>query len=201
MPAYSTPVGFQPVKLLGDRPYTNAQSEFPIATGYATALRPGDLVRLNAAGFLAKETGTATPLLNGGGILGVFLGCSYTDAVLGKTYRTNWTASTAAADAVGYVCSDPDAIFRAVYVSGTTVVTGLTVANALGKNVAMVQNTTSTGTSDVAISGVAATATLPFRIVGVDPDSLNAAGTLYTAMFVTYNAGMHSYRVAASATV
>lgn len=201
MPAYTAPFGFQPVQLVGGRHFANAQQEYPIQTGYSVALRIGDTVRLNAAGFLAKETGTTAPLTNGGGILGIFLGCSYTDPVLGKTFRQYWTASTTAADAVGIVCMDPSAIFRVAYVSSGVTVTGLTRANAIGKNVAMVQNTTATTVSDAAVGSVAATATLPLKIVDVDLDSLNAAGTLYTAMFVTYNAGMHTLSVAASATV
>lgn len=201
MPAYTAPFGFQPIQLVAGRVYNNSQQEVPIESGYGTALRIGDLVRLNAAGYIAKETGTSAPLTNGGGIYGVFMGCSYTDPVLGKTFRQYWTASTVASDAVAYVVTDPKAVFRVAYVSGTTVVTGLTRPNAIGKNVAIVQNTTATTFSDVAVSGAAATSTLPFKIIDVDLDSLNAAGTLYTAMLVTYNAGIHTLETAASATV
>lgn len=189
MPAYTKPFGLQPVQLIGGIPYAGATREYTITSGYATALRPGDLVAL-ASGVIAKAT--ATTAVPTGGVLGVFIGCSYTDPVLGKTFRTNWTAGTVAADAVAIVAEDPKLVMRAAYVSGTTVVAGQTAAAVVGKNVALVQNTTSTGTSDVAVSGVATTSSLPLRVIGVDPDSINAAGT-FTAVFVTYNGVMHAY--------
>lgn len=189
MPAYTRPFGLQPVQLIGGIPYAGATREYTITSGYNVALRPGDLVAL-AGGVIAKATATtAVPV---GGVIGVFLGCSYTDAALGKTFRTNWAAGTVAPDAVAIVCSDPKAVMRVAYVSGTTVVAGQTAAAVIGKNVALVQNTTSTGTSDVAVSGAATTNTLPMRVVDVDRDSANAAGT-FTAVFVTYAPTMHSY--------
>lgn len=190
MAAYTKPFGLQPVQLIGGQPYAGSTREYKISSGYATALRPGDIVTV-ASGVVAKHTGTTT--IPNGGVIGVFLGCSYTDAVLGKTFRTNWTASTVAADAVAIVADDPDLIFRAAYVSGTTVVAGQAAADVVGKNVALVQNTTSTTTSDVAVTGAATTNTLPLRVIGVDPDSINSAGT-YTAVFVSYQPTMHAYR-------
>ncbi len=187
MPAYTKPFGFQPIKRLGDLSYTNANQEYPITSGYATALRPGDIVAL-ASGVIAKWTGTTT--IPTGGVLGVFVGCSYTDPVLGKTFRTNWTAGTVASDAVALVVSDPTVLLRVAYVSGTTVVSGQTAAAVIGKNVAAVQNTTSTGTSDVAVTGAATTNTLPFKVVDVDRASADASGN-FTAVLVTYQPTMH----------
>jgi hypothetical protein len=189
MPAYTRPFGLEPIQLVGGIPYAGATREYKITSGYSTALRPGDVVAL-ASGVIAKHTGTTT--IPSGGVIGVFLGCSYTDPVLGKTFRTNWTAGTVAADAVAIVCEDPKAVFRVVHVSSGTTVSGVTAANAVGKNVALVQNTTSTQRSDVAVSGLNTTNTLPFRVIDVDPESVNAAGT-FTALLVTYNFGMHAY--------
>lgn len=190
MPAYTKPVGLQPVQLIGGQPFAGQTREYTISSGYGTALRPGDIVTV-ASGVIAKHTGTTT--IPTGGVIGVFLGCSYTDATLGKTFRTNWTASTVASDAVAIVADDPDLIFRAVYVSGTTVVSGQTAAASIGKNVALVQNTTSTTDSDVAITGLATTNTLPMRVIGVDPASVDSSGN-YTAMFVAWAPTMHAYR-------
>jgi hypothetical protein len=189
MPAYTKPVGLQPVQLIGGIPYAGATREYTITSGYATALRPGDLVAV-ASGVIAKVTATTT--VPTGGVIGVFIGCSFTDPVLGKTFRTNWTASTVAADAVAVVAEDPKLVMRAVYVSGTTVVAGQTAAAVIGKNVALVQNTTSTGTSDVAVTGAATTNTLPMRVLDVDRESADASGN-FTAVFVTYNGIMHAY--------
>lgn len=189
MAAYTKPFGLQPIQLLGGQVYAGSTREVPIASAYGTALRPGDTVRI-ASGTIAKETGTTA--VTSGGVLGVFIGCSYTDATLGKTFRTNWAASTVASDAVAIVADDKDLIMRVAYVSGTTVISGQTYAAVVGKNVALVQNATSTGTSDVAVTGAATTNTLPLRVVDVDRDSINAAGT-YTAVLVKWNTTMHAY--------
>ena len=198
MPVYTTPNGFEPVSRRDGMPYAGATREYPIASGYGTALRRGDLVRLNTAGALVKAADTTALTANVGGFVGIFLGCSYTDAVLGKTFRTYWTASTVAADAKAMVCDDPDIIFRAVYVSSGVTVSAQTYAATIGKNLSIVQNTTKTQTSDIAVSGVANTSTLPLRVVDVDPDSFN--GTGYTALFVTFGSAMHAFNGAPAAT-
>ena len=200
MPAYTAPFGLDPVSRRDGQPYAGATREYPIASGYATALRKGDLVYLISDGTLAKWTGTtalAGADTTDAGILGVFLGVSYTDATYGKTFRTNWTASTVASDARAMVADDRDLIFRAAYVSSGVTISGQTYAATIGKNVSIVQNTTKVASSDIAISGVATTATLPFRVVDIDRDSINSSGT-YTALFVTYNVGMHAWEAAAA---
>ena len=202
MPVYTKPFGFEPVQRRDGLPYAGAVKEYPIATGYATQLRRGDLVRLISDGTLAKAADTtaiASADTTKSGFLGVFMGCSYTDAVLGKTYRTYWTASTAAADAIAMVVDDPDVIFRAAYVSSGVTISAQTYAATIGKNMSIIQNTTATKFSDIAVSGVATTSTLPIRCVDVDRDSALTT-TTYTAVFVTYGVGMHAYvRVAAAA--
>lgn len=199
MPAYTAPNGFEPIARRDGLPYSGATREYPIASGYNTALRRGDLVRLNTSGALVKAADTTALTASVGGFVGIFLGCSYTDPVLGKTFRTYWTANTVAADAVAMVADDPDLIFRAVYVSSGTTVSAQTYAAVIGKNVAIVQNTSKVATSDIAVSGAASTATLPLRVVDVDRDSINSAGN-YTAVFVTYGAAMHAFNGAAAAT-
>ena len=199
MPVYTAPNGFEPVQRRDGLPYAGAVREYPIATGYAAQLRRGDLVMLLSTGALIKWAGT-TGVFNSAdatdaGILGVFMGCSYTDPVLGKTFRTYWTASTAAADAMAMVVDDPDVIFRAIYVSSGVTVSAQTYAATIGKNVSVIQNTTKTQTSDIAISGVATTGTLPFRVVDVDRDSA-ASATTYTALFITYGITFHAWTVA-----
>ena len=201
MPAYTAPFGFQPVQLMGGQYYASSNQVFPIQSGYPTALRPGDLVRIGSSGYIVKETGTTTFTTNGGGILGVFLGCSYTDPVLGVTYRTNWTASTAPAanDQVAYVTTDPNLLFRVAYVSGTTVISSQTRVAVMGKNVAVVQNATSTTTSDIAVSGVNTTSTLPFKVLDVDLASIDSTGK-YTAVICAINSAASFWTVATGAT-
>ena len=201
MPAYTNPFGFEPVQRRDGLPYAGVAREYPIATGYAHALRRGDLVRLLDSGALVwcgDTTAIAGADTTDSGILGVFMGCSYTDAVLGKTYRTYWTASTAAADAIAMVVDDPEVIFRAAYVSSGVTISAQTYAATIGKNLSIVQNTTATKFSDIAVSGVATTSTLPMRCVDVDRDSA-ASATTYTALFITYGVAMHAFAHVAAA--
>jgi hypothetical protein len=189
MPAYTRPFGFYPLQLVGGIPYAGTVQQYPITSGYNVALRPGDIVAI-ASGVVAKWTGTTT--IPTGGVVGVFQGCAYTDPVLGFTNRTNWTAGTVASDAVAIIAADPKLVFRVAYVSSGTTVAGQTAAAVIGKNVAVVQNTTSTGTSDIAVGSAATTATLPFKVIDVDRASEAAAGS-FTAVLVVYQPGMHAY--------
>ena len=201
MPAYTKPFGFEPVQRRDGLPYAGVAREYPIATGYAHALRRGDLVRLLDSGALVwcgDTTAIAGADTTDSGILGIFMGCSYTDAVLGKTYRTYWTASTAAADAIAMVVDDPEVIFRAAYVSSGVTISAQTYAATIGKNLSIVQNVTATKFSDIAVSGVATTSTLPMRCVDVDRDSA-ASATTYTALFITYGVAMHAFAHVAAA--
>jgi hypothetical protein len=194
MPAYTAPFGFEPVQRRDGLPYAGVVREYPIATGYGTALRRGDLVRVNTSGALIKATDTdATPTTTGG-IMGVFMGCAYTDAVLGRTYRTYWAASTAAPDAVAMIVDDPRVIFRVAYVSSGVTISAQAYADVIGKNVAVVQNTTATKYSDIAVSGVTSADGAPFRVVDVDRDSkATIASTTYTALLVTYALSVHAW--------
>lgn len=189
MPAYTTPFGLQPVNLIGGIPFAGSTREYTIPNAFATALRPGDIVRL-ASGVIAKETGTTS--FTNGGVIGVYLGCAYTDATFGRIFTTNWVASQGGTNAVATVADDPNTIFRAAYVSSGVTISAQTAAAVVGKNMSIVQNTTSTRNSDIALSGVATTNTLPMRCVDVDRDSINAAGT-FTAMLVKWNHTFHAY--------
>jgi hypothetical protein len=189
-PSVGGPYGLLPINLIGGQVFAGSTRLIPIASNSATVVYYGDVVKLNSTGTLDKDTGTsaATPV-------GVFLGCTYTDATFGKTFRQFYPGSVNASDIQAYVLDDPDALFKAaVCTAGTTTISYLTRAN-VGENTALVQNTgsTATGNSAVAVSATAATAsTLPVRIVDVVPETQSNVGT-YTEVIVKWNAGMHQY--------
>ena len=190
-PTVSAPYGLKPVNLVGGLPFAGATRQFKIASGYGTGLFNGDLVKLVTGGTVEKDAGTttATPV-------GVFLGCSYTDPTLGyKLFSQYWPASTVASDAVAYVCDDPDALFKVVAVSGTTVVAGYSIA-LIGSNVQLVQNagSTATGNSKVAILGTSSdtTNTLPIRVIDVVADTATGADA-FVEYIVKVNVGSHQY--------
>ena len=190
-PAVSAPYGLIPINLIGGQPFAGSTRQIPIASAYDTSIFYGDVVTLNSDGVLVKDEGTATATP-----IGVFLGCSYTDPTFGKVFRQYFPADTAASDIVGYVCDDPDTLFKVAVVSGTTVI-GSVTRTAVGNNTALVQNAgnTATGNSRVAASATTATtATLPLRIIDVVPDTAVAGTpTAFTEVIVKWNFGMHLY--------
>lgn len=191
-PAVEAPYGLIPINLIGGQVFAGSTRQIPIASGYNTSIFFGDVVTLTTTGTLVKDTGTstATPI-------GVFLGCSFTDPVFGKTFRQYFPANTAASDIVAYVVDDPDTLFKVAVVSGTTVI-GSVARAAVGENTSLVQNAgnTATGNSRVAVSATTATTnTLPIRIIDVVPETVNAAGG-FTEVIVKWNFGMHLYQSA-----
>jgi hypothetical protein len=188
-PTTATPTGLIPVNLIGGQVFASATRQIPIATNSSTTIFFGDVVKLNSSGVLDKDTGTnaATPV-------GVFLGCSYTDPVYGKTFRQFYPGTTNITDVVAYVQDDPDALFKvAVVSSGTTI--SYVARTAVGENAVLVQNSGSTanGDSRVAISSTTATtSTWPIRIIDVVPETVSAIGS-FTEVIVKWNQGMHQY--------
>ena len=189
-PSVSAPYGLIPINLIGGQVFAGATRQIPIATNSSTAIYYGDVVKL-ASGYLAKDTGTtsATPV-------GVFLGCTYTDPVFGKTFRQYYPGTTNITDVVAYVQDDPDALYKvAVVSSGTTI--GSVTRTAVGNNAVLVQNggSTITGNSGVAVSATTATtSTWPVRIIDVIPETSPAGSPgSYTEVVVKWNQGMHQY--------
>ena len=190
-PSVDAPYGLLPVNLIGGQVFAGATRQIPIASGSATAIFFGDVVKLGSDGTLSKDTGTdaATPV-------GVFMGCSYTDATFGKTFRQYYPGDVVASDINAVVSDDPDALYKvAVTSSGTTI--GYVNRTAVGNNAVLSQNAgnTATGNSKVAIDDTTGTtATFPVRIIDVVPETHTAGNPgSYTEVIVKWNAGMHQY--------
>lgn len=188
-PSIDAPYGLIPINLIGGQVFAGSTRLFPITANYGTSIFFGDVVKLVTSGSIEKDTGTATATP-----VGVFLGCTYTDPVFGKTFRQSYTASTNVADIQAYVVDDPDALFKVAVVSGTTVI-GSVTRDVVGANGTLVQNAgvAATGNSRVALSQTTATtATLPVRIVDVVLETASSPGN-FTEVVVKWNQGMHQY--------
>jgi len=190
-PAVEAPYGLLPINLIGGQVFAGSTRQIPIVSASATAIFYGDLVRLADTGTVTKDTGTsaATPV-------GVFLGCTYTDPVYGKTFRQFYPGAVTASDIMAYVLDDPDALFKvAVVSSGTTI--SFVNRTAVGNNAVLVQNSgsTATGNSRVAVSSTTNTiSTWPVRIIDVVPETAQAANPgNFTEVIVKWNQGMHQY--------
>ena len=187
-PAVSAPYGLLPINLIGGQVFAGATRLIPIASNYGTSIFYGDVVRISSDGVLVKETGTST--VTATGVVGVFLGCTYTNP---STKQPIWTqyypANTVASDIQAYVADDPDQLFKvAVCSTGTTI--GTVGRTAVGQNTALIQNAgnTTSGNSGVAADDTTGTtASLPLRIVDVVTATATGADA-FTEIIVKWNA-------------
>ena len=193
-PTVSAPYGLKPVNLIGGQVFAGSTRLMEIASGYATSIFYGDLVKRISDGTIQKDTGTttATPV-------GVFLGVSFTNQSTGQIQQQQYyPASQAIASGskiFAVVADDPDTLFQVVSCSGTTTVAGMGIS-AIGNNIALIQNAGSTvsGNSQVAIDEGTqdTTNTLPIRIIDVVRETATGADT-FVEFIVKINATMHQY--------
>ena len=192
-PIVSAPYGLKPVNLIGGQVFSGSTRLMEIASGYATNIFYGDLVKRISDGTIQKDTGTttATPV-------GVFLGVSFTNASTGQIQQQQYypasTSIKSGTKIFAVVADDPDTLFQVAVVSGTTVISGVGIT-AIGENATLVQNagSTTTGDSKVALlDSTATTATLPIRIIDVIRDTATAADN-FPEVIVKINFGMHQY--------
>lgn len=192
-PVVDAPYGFKPINELNGLPYAGATRQIPIARSYGTSIFYGDLVQLTTTGTLiiTSYSAASSPTSVIAGLVGVFVGCSYTNPATGqKLFSQYYPASTAADDIVAYVVDDPSAVFKAVMVgqtsteSNTASVIGYANQSFIGTNVYAVTGvagSVTTGNSKMSVSGDGpssgtgnvrvATNSLPFRVIALVPES------------------------------
>ncbi len=195
MATTATPYGLRAVNHLGGTPYAGATRLLPIASAYGTNIYNGSVISIVAAGTveIVTDLGNNADVFPAG-VIGVFVGCTYTDPNLGTVvFRQNWPTGTVAADALAYIVDDPDVIFQAQ-------ADGAVTQADLGQNTnfAAVQSTTTgdttNGNSNSAVSSTtAATATIAFRIVDFVDSPTSTVGDAFTDLLIKFNAGIHSY--------
>ena len=196
MATTATPYGLKAVNHIGGTPYAGSTRLLPIASGYATNIYNGSVVLIDGT---AGTVQIVTDLGNNAdqfpaGVIGVFVGCTYTDPNLGTVvFRQNWPTGTVASDAQAYIVDDPDVVFMAQ-------ADGAVTQADLGQNTnfAAVQSTTTgdttTGNSSSAVSSTTATtATIAFRIVDFVDSPTSTVGDAFTDLLIKFNAGIHSY--------
>jgi hypothetical protein len=194
MATTATPYGLRPINEVSGTPYAGATRKLPIASGYGTNIFYGSVVVINTSGIieLCTDIGSAGdpfPV----GTVGVFMGCSYTDATLGFVNRQYWPTGQVASDALAFIVDDPNVAFQ---IQGDGAMTQIT----LGMNapLANVQSTstgsTATGNSNVALDATtAATTGIAFRVVDFIDAPGSEVGDAFTDVVVKFNPGSHSY--------
>ena len=97
--------GFTPSRRYGSRPNsTGSNSQYPIASGYASNIFTGDLVRVSAGNLNVIATTTEY-------VWGVFQGCYYESDGEPKWSRY-WPTGTSASNAYGIISDDPQTVYE-----------------------------------------------------------------------------------------
>lgn len=204
-PTISAPYGLKPINLIGGQVFAGATRQLPITTSgvnYATAIFYGDVVQLASSGTVIVST-LDTDTSPVAGVVGVFLGCSYTNPTTKqKQFSQYWPgAASGITDAMAYIADDPDQLYKVASVGDTADGTGLVIApvqqTAVGTNAVLVLNSGSTtsGDSKIGIYSAGTTTSLPMRIVDVVPDTsyVSSGNIVFPEVIVKLNFGYHSY--------
>jgi hypothetical protein len=200
-PTIDKPYGLKPINLIGGQVFAGATRQLPIATSlvnYNTPIFNGDVVQLASSGTVIVSTlDTDTSAVPG--VVGVFLGCTYTNPVTKQlTFSQYWPGfASGVTDAQAYIADDPDQLYKVVSVGDTANASGLVpvplTQSTLGNNVVLVLNTgsTTTGNSRIGIYANGVTTPLPMRVVDMVPDTATSTG--FVEVIVKFNFGYHSY--------
>ena len=191
-PTVSAPYGFKPVNRIDGLPYAGAIRQIPITASYGTAIYNGDVVKLATGGTVEKAS-TSGSEITSATILGVFVGCQYVNSS-GQTVQAQYYPTSGATSAIAYVIDDPMAAFKVAVAYSNATVTTVTQA-AVGTNMSYYNGTGSTTTGDsgafVTAASGANTATLPFRVIAVVPDT-NVTATTFCEVIVKVNTNAYN---------
>lgn len=185
-PTIDAPYGYKPVNLIGGQVFAGSTRMYRINYGYATNIFFGDPVNLT----LGSVTLPTLPVNSTNTIIGVFMGCSFTNPVTKqKQFSQYWPGGTLAGDAIAYVCDDPDAVFKTTVASTTNVVTlgsanSINVgSNLIGNSGALIVGSTATGNSvnGVVAATAAGATTAGFRVLELVPDTQYSVGGPYVS--------------------
>ena len=195
MSTTNSPYGLRAVNRNDGMPYAGATSQFLInpSTGAGTNLFNGQVVIIDANGYIALSTATGADLTTnnlGGNTLGawgVFVGCSYINAQGQQIYAQYYPSGTTGV-VTAYVITDPNVTFQAQ-------LDGQVTQAALGANTffSAVQSTstgsTTTGNSTSALESTVVTTAAAFKIIGFASPLTDT----YTEVLVKFNPGAHAY--------
>ena len=180
----AAPYGFKFVRNVDQRTQNASQATRQIAYNYGTPIYFGDPVVSLNTGYIARAAAGVTQ------IAGIFYGCKYFNAAVNATVWSKYWPGVAIASTLtveAFICNDPQAVFQ-VQAGGTAVTIADIDAN--------IQFNLGTGNATTGISGAyvetpGATATLPFKVVGLvtSPPGINGTDptTAYNDVLVSFN--------------
>tara|TARA_A100001515_G_C4566170_1_gene208230 strand:+ start:701 stop:1351 length:651 start_codon:yes stop_codon:yes gene_type:complete len=195
-----TSFGLRPVGLVGSSANSTGLTQYEIASNNTNAIFNGALVIPLAAGVIDQAGDTA-----GGttAALGVLVGVEYVDSVSKKPVFINyWPGSGSVSVDTNHpvkalVADDPHQLFvvaaDATLTDRATALAGVFANASLGTSARTGSTDTGKSNSQLSVSSIATTATLPLRIVGlVDDDANNDYGSAGAHLLVRINAHFNS---------
>jgi len=210
-PQVSAPYGLKPINLIGGQVFAGSTRQIPIQYGYATNIYYGDFVNISLTGTVTRMTVTtgagSTTGGAGYGMVGIFLGCSYTNPTTKqKLFSQYWPGGTLAGDAFAVVTDDPDTVFRTAVVSsqgGTTIASASTAFIGQNLSVSNLAGSTATGNSkNAALTSAslpsASNTAMPLRVIDLARETAVATsgtngGTACTSTTLTLASAITSF--------
>ena len=186
-PTVSAPYGFKPVNRFDGLPYAGATQLYPVTSGQAVYY--GQVVQF-------VNGGTISPVADIHGTInavGVCVGVQYVNST-GQTVQAQYAPASGVSSVYAYVVNDPAAEFKVAVTGNNQTITPV-AATILNTNVLGVTGTGSATTGDInsSIDGTSAnsTATYPFRVVGLVPDTIDPTTGYYSEVLVKFNGTYH----------
>ena len=183
-PTIDKAYGYKPVNLIGGQPFAGSTRMYSVNYNNSAAIFYGDPVTLSGGNIVIPTL----PVNSSNTMLGIFLGCYYTNpATKQRLYSQFLPSGTLAGDITAIVADDPDIVIRCVVTAsaGSTTVSSANTIN-IGSNMAgnsSVTGSTSTGnsTNGVIAATAAGASTLGFRVLGLATDTQVSYGATYSS--------------------
>ena len=200
-----TSFGLRPIGMVGSGPNSTGLTKYEIASNNTNVIYNGAICVPLAAGVIDYAGAT-----NGGTTqaLGVLVGVEYVDSTLNKTiFKNFWPGSGSVSVDTNFpvkalVADNPDQLFvvaaDATLTNRSTALAAVFANASLGTSARTGSTTTGRSNSQLGVSTIATTATLPLRIVGLADDVANndwasAGAHLYVRLNAHFNAGTRGF--------
>ena len=200
-----TAFGLRPVGLVGSGANSTGVTQYEIASNNTNAIFNGRICVPTAAGVIDQAGATSGGTTQA---LGVLVGVEYQDATQKKPVFLNyWPGSGSVSVDTNFpvkalVADNPDQLFvvaaDATLTDRATALTAVFANASLGTSARTGSTDTGKSNSQLSVSSIAVTATLPLRIVGlVDDDANNdyssAGAHLLVRLNAHFNAGTRGF--------
>jgi len=188
-PTVTAPYGFKPINRFDGIAYAGATQLYPVTSGQA--IYTGQVVKFVAGGTVSAVADLHAEVTSG--MIGVVTGVQYTNSS-GQTVQAQYAPASGVTNVIAYVVNDPAAEFKVAVTGNNQTITPV-AGTILNTNVLFVAGTGNATTGDInsSIDGTTAnsTATLPFRVVGLVPETVDPVTGYYSEVLVKINGTYH----------